>query len=79
MILFDAKGNPMTDRDMTQTITLVTADGRRLTYTGRVQFDPDDPPKVVDIIAGVPRPLPEGCAWEGVPARSATITEKDEK
>jgi hypothetical protein len=50
--------------DLMQTPTLVTADGRRLTYTGRAHIDPADVPRVVDVLVGVPRPLPEGCSWE---------------
>src|SRR6185437_1639712 len=49
-------GRVMTDEDRivrandrVQTITLVTADGRRLTYSGPEQFDPESPPQVVGL------------------------------
>jgi hypothetical protein len=44
--------------DTYQTVILVTADGRELLYVGRPQIDPAAPPKVVDIKATEPRPLP---------------------
>ena len=50
--------------DLMQSVTLLTDDGRRLTFTGRATIDPDDPPRVVGIEAGVPRPLPAGVTWE---------------
>jgi len=50
--------------DRVQTITLVTADGRRLTYSGPEQFDPESPPQVVGLEVRPSRPLREGCRWE---------------
>lgn len=50
--------------DTIQTVTLVLADGRRVTYSGRVQLDPLPLPRVVEIIVSRPVPLPAGAAWE---------------
>ena len=46
-----------------QTVILVTAEGRELLYVGRPQIDPAIPPRVVDIKATEPRPLPHGHEW----------------
>ncbi len=43
-----------------QTVTLILADGRRASYTGAAQMDPNNPPKVVGVEVSIPRPLPDG-------------------
>jgi ribulose bisphosphate carboxylase small subunit len=38
-------------------------DGRKVTYTGKAQIDPDNVPRVVEVIVTKPEPLPEGMSW----------------
>ena len=47
-----------------QTVVLVTDSGERLVFHGRAQIDPDNPPKIHEIIATRWRQLPDGCKWE---------------
>ncbi len=50
--------------DTYQTLTLVLADGRRVTYMGRPQLTAGEAVRVVEILAGEPTPLPPGCTWD---------------
>ena len=50
-----------------QVVTLVLSDGRRVSYTGKSQIDHINPPKVVDVIISISRPLPAGMTWETMP------------
>jgi hypothetical protein len=47
-----------------QTVTLVLADGTRLTYSGKAQVEPGKDYPVVEIVFSRPRPLPAGMTWE---------------
>lgn len=58
--------------DHYQTCTLVLADGRRLTWTGRVQVEDVRSAKVVEVIISEPQRFPAGIEWaptneEGLP------------
>ncbi len=59
----------MSDEKFYQVVTLVLADGRRCTYTGRVQLDPvlEPEPKLVEILLSRPLPLPAGCSFDTLP------------
>ena len=46
-----------------QTLAIITADGRRLEYYGKVQVDAKAVPPIVDIIVSPPLPLPAGMFW----------------
>lgn len=46
---------------MLQVIELVTDDGRKFTYHGKAQFDPDNPPRIVGIVSHPLQLLPENC------------------
>ncbi len=46
-----------------QVVTLVTDDGQRLHYTGKVQIDPERPIRVVDVWVSQPQDMPAGCSW----------------
>lgn len=54
------------NEDQYQTVTLDLDDGRRVTYSGRAQVDPEEAVKVVGVAISRPRPLPEGCRFEDV-------------
>lgn len=59
--------------DTYQTLTLVLADGRRLTYMGPPQLTAGEAVRVVEILAGEPTPLPPGCSWAGLSAATKEI------
>lgn len=62
----------MITNDSYQTVTLVLADGRRCSYTGRAQMESGllaaltSPTKVVDILVSEPQLLPNGMTWENM-------------
>lgn len=50
--------------DYYQTVTLILADGRRCTYTGRTQIDHLFPPRVVSVEVTPSKRLPDGMRWD---------------
>lgn len=60
-----------------QTVTLVTSDGRRLTYTGRSQMDQINPPRIVEVIASTSKPLPAGMVWDTLDVPSVEEQEEN--
>lgn len=49
-----------------QTVTLTFADGRKATYTGRVQIDGDEPLRVTLVEFSLPNQLPDGMFWDSI-------------
>lgn len=53
--------------DKYQTVTLLLSDGRSVTYTGRLQIDPDNLPTVTEVSISRGIDLPSGMYWSGLP------------
>jgi hypothetical protein len=54
--------------DYYQTVTLVTDDGRKLTFTGRdCEIDLNNPPRIIDVYFSRPIPLPPDYHFETLP------------